>query len=143
VVSERAERNGVNLNVEADAELPMLCADRRMTKQMLTNLLSNAVKFTPKGGQVSIDCAKDTDAGLRVRVIDTGIGIAPEHLATVLEPFRQAESATTRRYDGIGLGLTLVNAMIQAHGGALSLESEPGTGTVATLCFPPERVVAA
>jgi signal transduction histidine kinase len=143
VVSERAERNGVNLNVEADAELPMLCADRRMTKQMLTNLLSNAVKFTPKGGQVSIDCAKDTDAGLRVRVTDTGIGIAPEHLATVLEPFRQAESATTRRYDGIGLGLTLVNAMIQAHGGALSLESEPGTGTVATLCFPPERVVAA
>jgi signal transduction histidine kinase len=142
VVSERAERNGVNLRVEADPALPMVCADRRMTKQMLTNLLSNAVKFTPKGGEVSIGCARNEN-GLCVRISDTGIGIAPEQLATVLEPFRQADSATTRSYDGVGLGLTLVNAMIEAHGGALSLESEVGAGTVATLRFPAERVMAA
>jgi signal transduction histidine kinase len=142
VVSERAERNGVNLRIDTDPALPMLCADRRMTKQMLTNLLSNAVKFTPKGGEVSIYCARNDD-DLYVRVSDTGIGIAPEQLATVMEPFRQADSTTTRSYDGVGLGLTLVNAMIQAHGGALSLESEVGAGTVATLRFPAERVMAA
>jgi signal transduction histidine kinase len=141
VISERAERNGVNLRVDTGAALPMLSADRRMTKQMLTNLLSNAVKFTPEGGEVSINCAGSPDDGLRVRVSDTGIGIAPEHLATVLKPFHQAEAATDRRYEGIGIGLTLVNAMIQAHGGALSLESEVGAGTIATLSFPPDRVL--
>jgi signal transduction histidine kinase len=142
VVSERAERNGVRLRVDGDAPLPMLSADARMTKQMLTNLLSNAVKFTPEGGEVSIGAARNVDDGLCVRVSDTGIGIAPEHLTRVLEPFHQADSSLSRCYEGVGLGLTLVNAMIQAHGGALSLESEVGTGTVATLSFPSERIVA-
>jgi len=142
VMSERAGRNGVSLHVDADAALPMLSGDRRMIKQMLTNLLSNAVKFTPEGGKVSIDCARNVDDSLCVNVRDTGIGIAPENLIKVVEPFQQADASLTRRYEGIGLGLTLVNAMIQAHGGALRVESEVGAGTVATLSFPSERTVS-
>lgn len=140
VVSERAQRNGVSLRVEID-DVVRLSADKRMTKQMLTNLLSNAVKFTPEGGEVAIDCAR-SDEGLCVRVRDTGIGIAPELLTKVMEPFEQADASLSRQHDGIGLGLALVKAMIRAHGGAFSLASQLGTGTVATLRFPSERVVA-
>lgn len=141
LISERAARNGVTIDVEADHPVPTVWADRRMMKQMLLNLLSNAVKFTPKGGTTSICYAAD-DSGLRLCIADTGVGIAPENLTKVVEPFHQVEPSTTRTYDGAGLGLALVNAMIRAHDGVLSLESKTGVGTVATLHFPPARVVA-
>ena len=141
-VLERAERTGVILVSEADVALPMLFADKRMIKQMLSNLLANAVKFTPEGGKVSVRCAVDSGGGIRVWVTDTGIGIAQENLAKVVEPFYQAEASIVRRYEGAGLGLALVNAMIQAHGGGLSLDSKIGAGTTATLHFPRTRTIA-
>jgi signal transduction histidine kinase len=141
-ILERAERTGVTLVTNADAALPMLFADRRMIKQMLSNLLSNAVKFTPAGGKVSVRCVVDNCGGIRVCVTDTGIGIAQENLAKVVEPFYQAEASIARRYEGAGLGLALVNAMIQAHGGGLSLDSKLGAGTTATLHFPSARTIA-
>jgi signal transduction histidine kinase len=142
VFSEQAAQNGVTVNVEADDALPTLAADKEMTKRMLLNLLANAVRFTRAGGTVTIRCTLDENDGIRVSVIDTGIGIAPENLAKMVEPFQRVETSTTRRDEGVGLGLTLVNAMIQAHGGTLSLDSKMGIGTAVTLRFPPTQTVA-
>ena len=139
-VSEKASRKGVAVHVEAAAALPKLSADRRMLKQMVRNLLTNAVKFTPESGSVAIGCEVDHDGGIRITVSDTGIGIAPDNLAKVMEPFYQVEP-TTLGHEGAGLGLALVNAMVQAHGGALILESKVGIGTTATLRFPSDRSV--
>jgi len=141
VIAERADRRGVVLRVETGDALPTLAADKRMTKQMLLNLLANAVKFTPEGGMVSVRCSTDAEGAICFSVTDTGIGIAPEHLTRVVEPFYQAEGSFARRYGGAGLGLTLVNAMMQAHGGMLGLDSAVGAGTAATLRFPPERTL--
>jgi signal transduction histidine kinase len=123
------------------AELPPLRADARQLRQMLLNLLSNAVKFTPPGGRVEVRAAAEPQGGFRIVVSDTGIGIAPEDLPRVVEPFFQVDSSLSRRHEGTGLGLTLVAAMIREHGGTLRLESELGKGTTATIGFPHERLL--
>jgi len=143
VIAERAARKGLHVAVEAEPALPMLSADRRMVKQMVLNLLSNAVKFSQKSGRVSIACTTDARDGVCVEVCDTGVGIAREHLAKVVEPFHQVETVFHRRHEGPGLGLALVNAMMKAHGGTLSLDSDVGCGTIARLTFPPTRTRAA
>jgi len=142
LIADRARRAGIELVLEAGGELPPLLADRRMVKQMLANLLSNAVKFTPKGGRVVVRCGADADRTTRIAIVDTGIGIAPENLARVTLPFQQVDASQSRKYDGTGLGLALVDAMMRLHGGTLTLESELGVGTTATLSFPPVRPTA-
>jgi signal transduction histidine kinase len=145
-VRESAAVKGVTLEVAADVGSPLLTADRLMVCQMLHHLLSNAVKFTPDGGTVSIGCTADDDGGVRIVVTDSGIGIAPEQLAKVTQPFYQVEPLTTRRSEpagaGAGLGLALVDAMMRAHHGSLRLESRVGIGTVATLRYPPAPLLA-
>ncbi|WP_247888705.1 sensor histidine kinase [Azospirillum brasilense] len=125
--------------------LPRLRADRRSLRQILLNLLSNAVKFTPAGGRVTIDVTRlgeEAGAGLRIAVIDTGIGIPEEHHSIVLEPFRQVPGERIRGGAGTGLGLPIVRSLVEAHGGRLALSSAPGQGTRIELHFPPERVIA-
>jgi signal transduction histidine kinase len=136
VVSERADRAGVTLCFDPPYELPSIFADKRMLMRMLLNLLSNAIKFTPAGGRVTISCSVDAASGLRISVADTGIGISEENLTKVKKPFQQVETSISRRYEGAGLGLALVSAMMHAHGGNLTLESKVGVGTTATLYFP-------
>jgi signal transduction histidine kinase len=117
-------------------------ADERLLKQMLLNLLSNACKFTLPGGR--LECAVTVaEDGLAFSVSDTGIGIPAEHLDRVLQPFVQVDSSLSRRREGTGLGLALVKAMAELHGGKLRLESEPGIGTTATVILPLTRLVAA
>ena len=120
--------------------LPRLLIDRRHVRQALTNLLSNAVKFTPDGGRITLDAAMLGDGSLAISVADTGIGMAPVDLLRVFEPFVQLDTGLNRRHNGIGLGLTLSRAVAEAHGGLVSLASEPGRGTAANLIFPAERV---
>jgi two-component system cell cycle sensor histidine kinase PleC len=84
----------------------------------------------------------DMQAGLAITVADTGIGIAPENLQRVLEPFMQVDSSLGRLHQGTGLGLPLVKAIMALHGGTLDLKSEVGVGTTATVVFPFERVIA-
>jgi two-component system cell cycle sensor histidine kinase PleC len=108
---------------------------------MVENLLANAVKFTPSGGTVRLAGTADHDGGIRIAVSDSGIGMAPEHLAKVTRPFYQVEGLTTRGGAGAGLGLALVDAMMRAHDGMLNLESRIGIGTTATLRFPLVRTV--
>jgi PAS domain S-box-containing protein len=135
-----AERALVFDNRLAERRLPHLIVDRRQVRQALTNLLSNAVKFTPDGGRVTLDAAVLGDGSLAISVADTGIGMAPHDLPRVFEPFVQLDAGLNRKHGGIGLGLTLARAVAEAHGGQVSLASEPGRGTAANLIFPAERV---
>jgi signal transduction histidine kinase len=139
LVKGRAEAKGIVLTDRLADGLPRLHADRRTLKQMLLNLLSNGIKFTPSGGSVRIDGTVAANGGIRLAVSDTGIGIAPEHLGKVLEPFGQVDSPLAREHQGTGLGLPLVKAMVELHGGRLELDSAEGRGSTVALCFPPRR----
>ena len=110
--------------------------DRAKYKQVLLNLASNAVKFTPEGGEVEMSVEEDGDDVMVTSVRDSGIGIAPEHLPLIFETFQQVESGTTRRFQGIGLGLAIVKRTVDLLGGTVSVQSEPGRGTVIALRFP-------
>ena len=139
-VKERAAEAGISLKTEIAADLPVLRADERMAKQMLINLLTNAVKFTRKGGEVTVLAALDGRGALRLSVRDTGVGIAAEDIPTIMESFGQADNARAGVTEGTGLGLPLVKAMIELHGGTLELDSEVDVGTTVTIRFPPERI---
>ena len=139
LVKGRADAKDIVLADRLPDDLPHLRADKRTLKQMLLNLLSNGVKFTPAGGRVWIDGTLAGDGGIRLAVSDNGIGIAPEHLDKVLAPFGQVDSPLAREHQGTGLGLPLVKAMVELHGGKLVFESAEGQGTTVTLCFPAKR----
>jgi two-component system cell cycle sensor histidine kinase PleC len=141
VVAERAARAGVTILQEVAPQLPLVRADARKTQQILLNLLSNAIKFTPGGGRIRIIAEVNPSGGVALSVADTGIGIPPHQLASVLEPFTQVENIMTRGHAGTGLGLPLCKSMIELHGGRLTLESEVGSGTTVTIQFPKERSV--
>ena len=132
---------GVTVRIDLPPELPRLRADEGKTRQVFFNLVSNAVKFTPAGGRIDISGHFDRDRGLSVTVADTGIGIAPEDLDRVLEPFVQVDSSLSRRHQGTGLGLPAVRGIMQLHGGTIALQSTLGHGTTATITFPPERAI--
>jgi signal transduction histidine kinase len=100
------------------------------------------VKFTPAGGRIKIIGRFDEASGIAITVKDTGIGIAPENLARVLEPFVQIGSPVRRDHAGTGLGLPAAKRIMELHQGTLSLQSTLGVGTEATVIFPPERAVA-
>jgi PAS domain S-box-containing protein len=141
-VRDRANAVNVQLVDQLPARLPQIRVDPLRLKQILLNLLSNAVKFTPEGGQITVTGEVGADGDFLLSISDTGIGIAPEDIHRVLEPFGQADSALHRRYEGTGLGLPLAKALVELHGGALGLESQPGVGTTVTLRLPRERLIA-
>ena len=124
----------------------ILAADERAVLQMLTNLLTNAVKFTSKGGTVTIQIkpSQRIAGGVALAVHDSGGGIRPEDMGRVLESFAQGRHEVSSPEErGTGLGLPIVKALIETHGGQFELTSEFGKGTSAKLHFPPERFVSA
>jgi signal transduction histidine kinase len=141
LLGERAHGGGVTLRQALPEDLPMLRADPRKLKQILLNLMTNAVKFTPAGGTVTVTAAREADGGISFSVIDTGIGIDPEHFDRVLAPFGQVDSGLGRRYEGTGLGLPLARAFAELHGGSLELASAPGQGTQVIVRLPKDRVI--
>jgi two-component system phosphate regulon sensor histidine kinase PhoR len=101
----------------------------------LINLLDNAVKFTPAGGRVTITAAAQ-DQVVEIAVADTGIGIPSTDLPRITERFYRVDKARSRELGGTGLGLAIVKHLVQAHGGALRIESEPGKGTTVRFTLP-------
>jgi two-component system cell cycle sensor histidine kinase PleC len=120
-----------------------LRADPLRMRQILINLLSNAIKFTPAGGRVEVAAARGADGSLRISIIDSGIGMSHEEIATALEPYGQVRNDFTRTRDGTGLGLPLVKALVDMHGGRLEIESVVGKGTTVTVVMPPDRLLEA
>jgi signal transduction histidine kinase len=117
-------------------DLRPLRTDRTKLKQVLLNLLSNAIKFTQEGSVRVSAAALDDDAGVRIIVEDTGIGIKPEHLGAIFEDFRQIDQSHTREYGGTGLGLSITKKLLTLLGGSVSAESTYGTGTRFTIELP-------
>jgi two-component system cell cycle sensor histidine kinase PleC len=134
MVKGRADERGVTLETDF-ADIDEITADPRAIKQIVLNLLSNAIKFTEAGGRVLVQ----TRAGMSdvsIRVVDTGIGIPPEHLPRLGHAFEQVESEHARQHQGSGLGLALCKSFAQMHGGNLTISSEVGVGTMVTVSLP-------
>ncbi|MGH7005167.1 MAG: sensor histidine kinase, partial [Alphaproteobacteria bacterium] len=138
----RAAQAGLYLQARLSKELPFLKADERAFKQIVSNLLSNAIKYTGPGGRIYVLPALTPEGDLSLRVVDTGVGINDSDLARILLPFERVGEALTRKEQGAGLGLSLVNALVGLHGGTLQLQSKVGVGTIATVTFPQARLVA-
>ncbi len=141
LMQDRADTGGVDLVIET-AQPVFITADRRAVKQILLNLLSNAIKFTPRGGRVSI-AVEEHDAKIRVVVRDTGIGIAPDDLKRLGQPFEQARSNPFVAQGGTGLGLALIKALSESHGGGATIESVEGDGTTVSVDFAARPVARA
>ena len=112
-------------------------------KQILINLLSNAIKFTEAGGNIIVSATLAGDGGMVAAVKDSGIGMRSEDIPKALEPVGQIDSSLARRYDGTGLGLSLVRQLTEAHDGRLQIESDLGVGTPVRLSLPVDRLVPA
>ena len=137
---EQAENAGVTLEQKGQDHLPNLWGDEGEFQKILIKLLSNAIKFTPEGGTVTLAAEVEDGGDLKVTVSDTGIGIAAKDLDSVMTPFSQVDSTYCRSHEGIGLGLPISRALVELHGGSLTMESEEGVGTTVTVRFPAERV---
>ncbi len=131
----------VSLDLKVPEDLPWLRADERRLGQVVTQLLSNAVKFTEAGGSVVVEAEQGPDGDIRMRVVDTGIGIPEADLERVFEPFIQLDDTLSRRYAGTGLGLYVARAIVMAQGGQIKLTSMPQVGTTAEITLPSQRVV--
>ena len=141
MVRDRAASGGVAIHNEVTATVATLWVDRRAFKQVILNLLSNAVKFTPSGGSITITAGMEQDRGFALAVADTGIGIPPDFMADLFQPFRQAENSANRRYEGTGLGLSISKNFVDLHGGTLTCRSAPEAGTTMTVRLPAGRVI--
>lgn len=117
-----------------------LRADTTRTRQVILNLLTNAIKFSPPGGIVNVELMRSHDDKLVLRVSDGGIGIRPADITRIFEPFVQAEEGMSRRFSGIGLGLSIARKIARLHGGDVTLDSEFGAGTTARFELPASRV---
>ncbi|MEV6601006.1 HAMP domain-containing sensor histidine kinase [Actinoplanes sp. NPDC051346] len=135
-----AETAGVRLSMEV-AEDPQVMADPVRLRQLVGNLVSNGIRYTPAGGAVTVTAAADA-AGLTIEVRDTGAGIAAEDLPKIFDRFWRAERSRSRATGGSGLGLSIVRKLVEAHGGEISVASEPDVGTVFTIRLPDQRARA-
>lgn len=141
LVAARAKMNKQKLTVHLPRDFPDLRGEERAFKQIIVNLLTNAIKFTPEGGEITIHGQMTAEKNMVLHIEDTGIGIAAEHIPVVLAPFGQIESALSRKNQGTGLGLPLTKALVELHGGTLTIASTVGSGTIVTITFPMERVL--
>jgi PAS domain S-box-containing protein len=126
----------IEIAFQPAAGVPRVAADPERMQQVVWNLLSNAVKFTDTGGRVEVGVER-ADAGARLWVTDTGIGIAPDLLPHIFDAFRQADSSATRTHGGLGLGLAIVRQLVELHGGTVAATSDgPGHGTTFKVTLP-------
>lgn len=159
-VKQMAAKKGIQLLANVPPEIGMIQADARRIQQVLINLLSNAIKFTPEGGSVmlevwsaaasdikglTIDTSLPTQTSSSITYInfsvsDTGIGIAPDYIDKIFQPFVQIDSALNRQFSGTGLGLALVRRIVLMHHGTITLESQVGQGSRFTVHLPQQQL---
>jgi two-component system OmpR family sensor kinase len=137
-----AEQKGVELVTSIASGAEIVTGDPMRLEQALQNLAANALRHTPGGGRVALAAAFE-DGGIVVTVSDTGSGIAAEHLPHVFDRFYKVDPSRTGEAAGSGLGLSIVKAIVERHGGTVTATSRPGGGTTFTLKFPPERPINA
>jgi len=145
-VTPLAEKKGLALVAEVAPEVGQVVSDRRRVEQILINLLNNAIKFTDSG-QVTVKAEwiprlsiRNLQSAIRIRVVDTGIGIKHEDMGKLFEPFRQIDTGLTRKYEGTGLGLSICKRLVEMMEGEIWAESE-GVGKGSTFTFTlPERL---
>jgi signal transduction histidine kinase len=130
----KAEEHGVDVQVAAAEDLPLVQGDQDKIMWVMNQLLDNAIKFTPSGGHVVLGLKLESSNLVMVSVADTGMGIPPRRLKEVFEPFHQLDGSSTRQVGGTGLGLSLVRQIIEAHGSLLDVSSAEGKGS--TFKFP-------
>jgi signal transduction histidine kinase len=128
-------QSGVSLEKQVDERLEIIHSDQDKIRQIVLNLLSNASKFT-QHGKISLTAMRDGEENLRISVADTGIGISAEALPRIFKEFEQADTTTTRKYGGTGLGLTISRNLARLLGGDLTAESILGEGSTFTLTIP-------
>ena len=140
---------GVTLDFSADRDSRIISMDAAALRKLLLNLLSNAVKYTPYGGAVRLDiaelpCVDAEHASLRIVVTDNGYGMTQEFLTHIFDPFTRAESSTTNKVQGTGLGMAITKNIVDLMGGGITVESEPGRGSCfqVTLSLPIDRNTA-
>jgi len=136
-IKEQAIKKSITLDFQPQQARQTLIADPRYLKQVLVNLLTNAIKFTPVHGHVTLRVTTSAEQGLiQFSVCDTGIGIAPEDLKRLFQPFVQVDSSLNREFEGTGLGLALVQRLADIHGGSVQVASEVGRGSCFTINLP-------
>jgi signal transduction histidine kinase len=129
-----AEEKGLRITVELPPDPPRLKADPLRVRQILLNLLSNAVKFSERG-TIQVSATREGDH-LIICVRDEGLGICPEHLAIIFEPFRQVDGTLSRVQGGVGLGLAITRRLVEQHGGRIRVTSAPGEGSAFYVSLP-------
>lgn len=140
-LEDEARIADIKLIRDVEPELPLLLGDAHKIQQIVINLAGNAVRYLPAGGEVTVSVNKDTTGGIVLRVADNGEGMSPEDVERVLSPFVRLSNPMVRQHDGTGLGLPLVKALVELHGGTFVLDSTLGAGTTATASFPKSRVI--
>jgi PAS domain S-box-containing protein len=142
LVKDRAAAGLLKLAVDVEADMPALTADRARLTEILLNLLSNAIKFTELGGAIKLLVRRTEEGGAAFVVRDNGRGMTGDEIEIALERFGQVDGGLARRHEGSGLGLPLARKLAELHGGSLTLQSDKGRGTTATVILPPSRVVS-
>jgi signal transduction histidine kinase len=135
LMSEKADGQGISLQLELGPALPMIQADPRSMEEVFTNLLSNAINYSPEGGTVTVSAVSHGEY-LELVVSDTGIGIAQDELPRIFDKFYRVKHPETRKVVGSGLGLSIVKGIIESHRGSIEVESEPGVGTTFRVLLP-------
>ncbi len=141
-VAPSAAKKGVELFCDILPDLPALEGDPARLQQVVWNLVSNAIKFSPPEKTVRIIAQGESSGGIELSVSDEGSGIDPAFLPHLFERFRQEDTSSNRRFGGLGVGLSIVKAIVEAHGGTIAAESAGrGRGSLFRVTFPPERVL--
>jgi signal transduction histidine kinase len=143
IVRGRPEAENIVLVEDISTTLPIIYGDERALKQVVMNILSNAIKFTYEKGTVTLSCHYDpeNDFPVMITCTDTGVGMREEDIQKALKPFTQIDNSYARRHEGTGLGLPLVQKLMDMHQGKLHIKSGEGRGTTVSLFLPKARIV--
>ncbi|MDH5410252.1 MAG: ATP-binding protein [Alphaproteobacteria bacterium] len=140
-LEEEARNADIKLTSQIEKNLPLLLGDAHKIRQIVINLAGNAVRYMPDSGGVTVRASRDQEGGIVLTVEDDGEGMTAEDVERVISPFVRLSNPMVRAHDGTGLGLPLVKALVELHGGQFTLTSEIGKGTIGTAIFPKSRVI--